>query len=95
MIQLIINRFNLPNELLTMIKDFALLTREKKTLMYLHKQIHNKIIYAQFFTIQLSKTIYRWQDSNGIFIAYFCKCGNYIYCNIYICKNALCNCCDN
>lgn len=43
MAQLSINRFPLPSELHSIIKDFALLTPEQKRIMQLHKKIHSEL----------------------------------------------------
>lgn len=81
---LVINRFNLPNELHSIIKDFAFPNKERKIIMDLHNQICDNI---SCLTISISimdnkiRWALRWPNILPLekdLLAYFCgKCGNY------------------
>ena len=87
MAQLCVNRFDLPNELLMHIKDYALLSAiERRKIMEQKKSFHKALIDGRASS---NESIYRTQawifwkkyEKRPIFLyCEFCKsCGNYVH----------------
>ena len=72
-----INRLHLPTELQDMVKDYALLTTEKREFIKLHKQIHLKICKSRTRYNQpnyMPKQWFYWNDYQCMFCT---TCGKY------------------
>ena len=67
MAQLAINRLEIPNELLIVIKDFTWLTKERKKIMDLKLKIN--ILFQAFFCKRCGEYYYYEFKTNAI-----CKC---------------------
>ena len=82
MTQLAINRLPLPEDIHTIIKNYALPTIERKKIMNLRKNIYDQIINADTFCIIHPSYNRLWFEiENEIYMnPDFCKkCGDYIY----------------
>ena len=86
MAQLAINRLQVPCELHTLIKEYALLTKERKNIMNIQIQIFNKIIILPNLrpplgTIMLVNNSWIIADDliiyNRKYISLCKRCGNY------------------
>lgn len=97
MAQLAINRLEIPNELLIIIKDFTWLTKERKKIMDLKLEINILVTFAYspenpYGSPKTNNHAWWFQatDQNQ-FQAYFCnQCGNYYYYEFK--TNAICKC---
>ena len=78
---LCINRLNLPDEILSIIKDYALLSLERKAIMDTHKKIHSIVMENGIFEDEYSKEWFYWR---GKFNSKFClDCGDYLLIGLY------------
>lgn len=92
MSQLAINRLPVPIEVQEIIKEYALLTRERQHILdnniTIHKYIKNCVLIGK-------NTIDSWfqYDNEPMFETMFCdKCGNYVYCWYKVPFNINCSC---
>ena len=96
MAQLAINRLEIPNELLIVIKDFTWLTKERKKIMDLKLNINILVIFAFSPENPYGAPIHDnnawWFCAEYVqFQAFFCKkCGEYYYYEFK--TNAICKC---
>ena len=78
---LCINRLDLPPEILTIIKDYSFISREKKEIMHKFKQTHqliNGAVTYSNFGCHSKKVSYIWFSVNDYYYFNLCKqCGNY------------------
>ena len=91
MSQLVINRLPVPIEVQEIIKEYALLTRERQNILDNNIKIHK---YIKCIIIG-KNTIDSWFpfDDEPIFEKMFCdKCGNYVYCWYKVPFNINCSC---
>lgn len=81
MAQICINRLDLPNDILIMIKDYSFLSIEKRDIMKKFKQTHtliNGAVSYSTFGCKPNKISYIWFSKNDYYYFNFCKkCGNY------------------
>ena len=82
MAQLAINRFDIPNEIQSIIKEFALITIERKRIIEYHKKIFYVLTNKLYHTYPSSHynmiIVYEIGQKHRWFSVFVCvKCGNY------------------
>ena len=94
MTQLAINRIQLPEDICSIIKNYALPTIERARIMKMHKQICSKIINSKRDIIIAHPSFNRWwfrTEEVSIYCAFCKKCGDYVYAH-HLSVDKLCLC---